>query len=277
MTDAEQERLQDLWAASREAWPGVEISAKEFQRFVDQRLEPSGDATALDRLHLTDLYLACACALRVAGALETFERVYLAHVPRFVARLDRGGQLAEDIRQTLRERLFVGSAAAPARIADYEGRGPLLAWLRVAAVRSALDVLRERDARAEVELDEAELVDRLAGQRDADDDLVKAQYRREFEASVAEALRSLPRRERNLLRLHLVGRVSTAKLGAMFHVDQSTVVRWLAGARQVVREAVRTRLLVQLGLSPAEVDSLAGLLLSGLDLSLAGCLRSQPE
>ena len=143
--------------------------------------------------------------------------------------------------------------------------------MRVAAVRCALDLLRDRDGRAEVELDDR-LADRMAG--DIEDDLIKAQYQGEFEESVAEALRRLPMRERNLLRLHFCGKVSTHKLATMFGVDQSTVVRWLAAARTAVRDEARALLLERLKLSPAEVDSLSALLVSRLDLSLDGCLRS---
>jgi RNA polymerase sigma-70 factor (ECF subfamily) len=269
-----EERLYELWLASRAEWPGVEISAADFQRYVAERLPAPLEIAALDQLNATDLYLACACVLGVPGALASFERAFLAHVARFVARLDGSHAVVEEVRQTLRERLFVGSADAPARLVGYQGRGPLLGWVRVAAIRCALDLLRDRDGRAEVELDD-DLTDRMAG--DIEDDLVMAQYRSEFEASVAEALRNLPRRERNLLRLHFCGKVSTHKLAAMFGVDQSTVVRWLAAARTAVRDDARARLLGRVNLTADEVDSLAGLLASRLDLSLAGCLRSLAE
>jgi RNA polymerase sigma-70 factor len=268
---AVEERLYELWAASRAAWPGVEIGAEDFQRYVIERLPAPIDVAALEQLNITDLYLASACVLGAPGALAAFDRAFLVHVARFVARLDGNHAVAEEVRQTLRERLFVGTPETPARLVGYQGRGPLLGWVRVAAVRCALDLLRDRDGRAEVELDDR-LADRMAG--DIEDDLIKAQYQGEFEESVAEALRRLPMRERNLLRLHFCGKVSTHKLATMFGVDQSTVVRWLAAARTAVRDEARALLLERLKLSPAEVDSLSELLVSRLALSLDGCLRS---
>jgi RNA polymerase sigma-70 factor (ECF subfamily) len=271
MAAAVEERLNELWLASRASWPGVEVSAAAFQSYIADRLPAPIEIAAIDQLSASDLYLACACVLGAPGALASFERGFLVHVARFVARLDGSHAVAEEVRQTLRERLFVGSADSPARLVGYQGRGPLLGWVRVAALRCALDLLRDRDGRAEVELDDG-LTDRMAG--DIEDDLIKAQYRYEFEDSVAEALRKLPQRDRNLLRLHFCGKVSTHKLATMFGVDQSTVVRWLAAARTAVRDDARARLLERLQLTAAEVDSLAGLLVSRLDLSLAGCLRS---
>ena len=51
------------------------------------------------------------------------------------------------MRQRLRERLFVGSDGEPARLASYSGRGPLGTWVRIAAIRLALNLRRsERDA-----------------------------------------------------------------------------------------------------------------------------------
>jgi RNA polymerase sigma-70 factor (ECF subfamily) len=271
---AVEERLYELWSESRAVWPGVEIRAADFERYVAERLPAPLQLEAIDQLNASDLYLACACVLGAPGALVSFERGFLVHVPRFIARLDGSHTIAEEVRQTLRERLFVGSAEAPARLVGYQGRGPLMGWVRVAAVRCALDLLRDREGRAEVELDD-HLTDRMAG--GIEDDLIRAQYRGEFEHSVAEALRNLPLRERNLLRLHFCGKLSTHKLAAMFSVDQSTVVRWLAAARTAVRDDARARLLGRLKLTPAEIDSLAELLVSRLDLSLAGCLRGIAE
>ncbi len=262
--------LEDLWHGARAAWPGVEVAIEAFTSHVRARLEP-GQAEAA--LAINDLYLACACTLGTAGAVATFDRVFLAQVPRFLLRLDGSGVLADEVQQVLRERLLVGGANEAPRIAGYSGQGPLLAWLRVTAMREGLGLLRGRDGRAEVQLDEAALADQVAD--DVENDVIRARYRQVFEDSVASALRELPKRSRSLLRLHLVGGVSTHKLGAIFHVDQSTIVRWLADARREVREAARARVSEQLQLSPSELDSLAGLLLSRLDLSLAGCLRNE--
>ncbi len=271
MAEASPERLHDLWLASRTAWPRVDVPLAEFERYVRER---AGDAG--DELNLVDLYLACGCSLGMPGALTTFEQVLLGHVPRFVARIDPSSSFADEVRQLLAVYLLVGAPDAPPRIVSYKGRGSLLAWLRTVAVHAALRLLRERDSRAEVELDEALVLDRFTDE-DPELELIKARYRQEFEDQVVAALADLPRRDRNLLRLHLVAGISTTKLGTMFQVDQSTVVRWLAAARQRVRDAVLAGLGAHLHMSESELASLAGLMLSRLDVSLNGCLRSQGD
>ena len=142
-----------------------------------------------------------------------------------------------------------------------------------ARCRPRCRLLRLRDVRT-VELVDSALADELGA--DAELAVVKGEHRREFQDAVIEALHGLPARERNLLRLHLCAGVSTHKLATMFRVDQSTVARWLAAARERVRAATFERLRARLGLSARELDSLAGLLLSGLDVSLATHLKSDP-
>jgi len=269
MADDVLPQLEDLWYAARAAWPDVDVPLEDFEHYVRARATPTLEGSGTN-----DLYLACACTLGTPGAAATFDRVFLVHVERWVARLGAGVP-ADEVRQILRERLLVGAGGAPPRIASYQGQGALLAWVRTVTLRQGLELLRGRAGRAEVALDEHDLADQVAGDLDAE--LLRTRYRQAFEDSVAEALRAQPRRERSLLRLHLVGGLSTHKLGSMFQVDQSTIVRWLAAARRSVREAVRARLIEQLQLSPSELDSLAGLLLSQLDLSLAGCLQSRDD
>jgi RNA polymerase sigma-70 factor (ECF subfamily) len=271
MTSGLDERLVDLWLAAQAAWPGVQVPVEVFVGYLQERA-PNVDAIA--SLNTGDLYLACACTLRVPGALESLERALLVHVPRMVVQMDPSGQLGEEVRQTMRERLLMGRNDGRPRIAAYGGRGSLLAWLRVTASRIAIDLLNQRNQLAETPLDDAA---EIVGQADGDLELIKQSYRQEFEEAVSEALRDLPRRERTLLRLHLVNGVSTHKLGAMFHVDQSTIARTLAAARSTVREATRARLVERLRLGKDELESLAALMLSRIDLSLGGCLRSREE
>jgi len=278
MADGLAERVEDLWHAARELWPGVEVPFDTFAAHVRAHAsEPAAelDEAALAALNLTDLYLACACLQRVPEALATFERVFLTQVAALIARVDRSPALADEVTQLLREKLFLASATRPPGLASYQGRGSLMGWLRTAAVRVAYDLMRERQARSEVAFDEDAVADVLAG--DAELAVVKAQHRHEFQEAVVEALRRLQPRQRNLLRLHLSSGVSTRKLSTMLNVDQSTVVRWLAAARATVRELTLARLRERLGLSVVELDSLVGLLLSGLDVSLGGCLRTSDD
>jgi RNA polymerase sigma-70 factor (ECF subfamily) len=91
--------------------------------------------------------------------------------------------------------------------------------------------------------------------------------------AVRTALAELTSRQRNLLRLNLGVGLGTARIAIMYRVDQSTIVRWLQVARAAVRNATYEHLCAELGASTLEVQSLTGLLLGRLDLSLGGALR----
>src|SRR5690348_11153408 len=113
--------LDAIVLAGRARWPGLAVDSDEFARHVG-RLK---DAVATE-----ELYLACACACGEPNAIAAFEREYFAEVAAFVARTDPDPAFADEVRQLLRHRLFVADAGATPKIATYNGRGPLGAWLR---------------------------------------------------------------------------------------------------------------------------------------------------
>ena len=263
-TESEQ-RLRDLYAAASAAWPELDVPEERFVAYARARLASAGARTQ----HAADLYLACGCWLGLPSALAALERVHLARVPELVRSYDPSPAFADEVCQALRERLLVGGTE-DARIARYTGRGPLFSWLRVTAVRLALNLLEARHPERNLALSRAE----LEAMPDADPELesIKSEYRAAFEAAVTRALTELPLEQRRALRLHLVGEMTTTQIGALMRVHHSTVVRWLAAARATVRKRALAALRQELGASALEVESLAGLLLSRLDVSLQSCL-----
>ncbi|HLK93216.1 MAG TPA: hypothetical protein VKZ18_25205 [Polyangia bacterium] len=58
-------------------------------------------------------------------------------------------------------------------------------------------------------------------------------------------------------------------------MSQSTASRWLASARQLLLEDVKTTFRERFGMPSSEVGSLVDLIASRLDLSLSGLLQSR--
>ena len=249
-------RLDELLVESRAAWPGIALDAGTFARWVESRCDGS------ERAHAADLYLACACAQGLPSALAAFDRVFLAQVPAFLARIDRSHAFADEVCQQLREKLFVGTAP---RIAEYSGRGPLAAWLRVIAVRQAL-AGRRRKLDQQI-VDEPEAPEVLCAD-DPELELVRARYQPEFTAALREALDALAPRDRVLLRLHFVEGLSVDRIGERYRVHRATAARWVAAARDRVLDGTRQRLGERLGVDSAEFRSLTALLRSRLAFSL---------
>ncbi len=87
-----------------------------------------------------------------------------------------------------------------------------------------------------------------------------------------EALAGLPDRDRLLLKLTIVSGLSHEQLANIYSVNQSTITRWIARARERVLEATEREVCAKLGMPPGEFRSLAGLLVSRLDLSISRVL-----
>jgi RNA polymerase sigma-70 factor (ECF subfamily) len=265
-----EQSLNDAWESGRAAWPDVELALPLFADYLRDRLPAGATPAALAAMRCADLYLACACAMGAPGALQSFERILMARVPDFVRRLDSSPEFADEVCQVLREKLFVASETG-AKISTYQGAAPLVHWLRVAALNTAIKVAARHRPERNLPIDEVTVT--ALEEQDPELDYLKAQYRDQFQTAVRAAMGELSTQQRRVLRLHLSARLSTPQIGALLRVHHSTVVRWLAAARENIRDTVRRRLKDQLGLDSAEFDSISGLLLSRLDLSIESCLR----
>jgi RNA polymerase sigma-70 factor, ECF subfamily len=266
--------LAGLLSSARAAWPDLALPDATFLRYLAERVpEAAALLDALRGLHATDLYLACACAQGLPAAHVALDTRFLPKVDAAVARVERSGDGAAEVRQRLRERLLTSKEGRPAHIADYQGTGPLAAWLRAAAVRTALNFRRSALRRTQAE--EKVLVEGAVTGGDLELDYLRQRHQADFRAALAEALAALPTRERTVLRLHFVEGVSLERIGAMYQTHKSTVSRWLARAREDVLTEVRRRLAERLQLSAEELQSLLRAVRSQLDASLSALLPRQ--
>jgi RNA polymerase sigma-70 factor (ECF subfamily) len=250
-----------VWEEARTRWPGVDLCAG---RFSDHVTDLGAMPPRIHATHWSDLYLACACHAGVPGAVETFDREFLAHVPRIVRRIDRSPVFADDVRQLLREKLLVGSQGRPPKIAEYDGRGSLLAWVRVAAQRTAFNLRRNQCGRHRAWSDSALQV---SSGHDPELEIIESQHRGAFVSAITDALAQLPDEHRTAMRLIAEGQ-TTARIGDMLHVNQSTIVRWLASARACVRERTRAILAERLRLSAPECASLTARMARRIDVNV---------
>jgi RNA polymerase sigma-70 factor (ECF subfamily) len=216
-----------------------------------------------------DLALARAATQGDRAAIAALERGPLREIGDFVARIDAAPAFAEEVRQAVREKLLVGPGRGqPGKLAEYAGTGPLGGWIRVVAVRMALDLKRTAgNQQAPLPGGDA---DRLAAVAlDPEMKLLRERHQGPFQEALTDALASLSSRQRNVLRLHFAEGCTLEQLATSYQVHRATVARWLAGARQAVLEQVARRLGESMGLSVGEVDSVVRLLASQIDVSLS--------
>lgn len=272
-TEELEQRLGRAAQSAAAAWPALALPPPNFVRHMASLLTKETDpAATLDTLNLPDLYLACACLQAVPGAIEAFEQTVLSRIPAFIGRVDAAPAFADEVRQILCEKLLVGGNTTPPRLAAYSGRGALLKWMRVAAVRTALNLRAQRQRH----LQEGRRPELTPTMVDNDPELayIQSSYRPAFEAAFREALAGLSSEGRNLLRLRFVNDLSIDGIAEVFQVHRATVVRKLARARSDLYKMTEEILQERLGLGSAEFANLAGMIHSQLHISLGRLLTS---
>lgn len=262
--------IEALWRAGRAAWPAVDVPLERFAAHVARHAE-GGDPEAAADLLGRDLYLACACAGGDPAALRLFEDQILPQADGPLRRLDSSPAFTDEVRQLLRQKLFVGDGASAPKIADYAGRGPLVAWVRVAAVRTALNLLGS--GKRERAMTSSEVAAFAPPVDDPSLRYLKAQFADEFEAALGRACAGLTDRDRTILRLRFADDLNIDQIGGLYGVHRATVARWIARIRDEIFAATRSDLVGRLGLDEADFDSLLRLARSQLDLSLSAVLH----
>jgi RNA polymerase sigma-70 factor (ECF subfamily) len=249
----------EMVAAARAARPDLALDEVAFRRFLRARpgrLEPGA------RAHAGDLALAFACTRGDAAALRALENDHLARMAEILPARYRAE--ASEVAQTLRDRLLVQS-----KIQDFTGRGDLRSWLRVAAVRVALNLERRR--RREVALPEDHaLEDRAA--IDLELAHLKRRYRREFKEAFTAALAVLEPRARNLLRQHYLDGLTMDAVARLYRVHRITVVRWMNDARTSLAKETRRELRARLRVDKHELESILRLIESQIDVTFRAFL-----
>jgi RNA polymerase sigma-70 factor (ECF subfamily) len=257
----------DAWIdAARGRWPELSISVDELRRHLTRLeipLEP------LPR-HAADLVLAAACASGDAGAVAIFEREMEPIIRAAARRIDDSGDFADEVMQSTRERLLVARDGSPPRIAEYAGQGALVAWVRIAAMRIGMNLLRDR--RRNVLVDDEALFDGFVEPSDADRALARARYGDACAEALRAAFAALSARERNLLRMHHLHGLTVDELAPSFRVHRATIARWLAAARDRLLAETRAGLRARLGVGDATVDSILRELRGRVDVTVTRLL-----
>jgi RNA polymerase sigma-70 factor (ECF subfamily) len=257
MVETEVRRLHGLGAAK---WPGVRLAAERFaaRLAVVAPVDAPDPRAAVAGLHVTDLYLAFACADGDPAAIDLLDQHFLTPAAGFLRQ--RG--FPEDVKQLVAEHLLVARADAGPRIAQYAGRASLAAWIRMVALHRASRSLARDDDRRAVELEALWI---STTEPDPELSIIRMQCRNEFREAFAAALAELDPRQRNVVRFHFIDGLTADMIGATYGVSRRTVHRWLQDGLAQLAATTRRRLGERLNLSANDLDSLV----RGLDTALA--------
>ena len=246
--------------AACEAFPREWVPGDAFAAFLAERFE---DASLLAAAPHPDLYLVCAVLRAHPEAISAFDRLHGPAIAAALRRLELAPDRVDEIGGMLRTRLVVGDGAGAPLLTRYRGTGALGAWLRVVATREGLAALRRERG------DEAPDEERLESlEEDVELTFVKASCREAFKGAFADAIGSLPLRERTLLKQHYLDGLSAREIARMRRVHHGTVARWLEEVRETVLKRTRSALHERLANEGTEPESILRMLQSRWDVTV---------
>ena len=272
-SEALEATLAAVLALARERWPRVALAEEVFFPFLAQRLPAElREAGEMCELEVGDLYLLCAYGRGDAEAVRAIEGRYMSRVEAGLLRLGATRPMIEDIRQVLHQRLLSADRLDVGSL-RYNGKGPLVRWLYVAASRAALDVWRKERRVARVA---DEVLERVMLGEDHEAAYLKLRYRSEFKAAFQAAFATLSIRERNVLRYNVLDGLNVEQIGSIYRVHRATVARWIAAARQQLLVKTRAAMLRTIRAEHATFESVMRLIESDLEVSLRRLLLEAP-
>lgn len=240
------------------------MSLDAFRAYLAARRPPDVSETVqVATWCLDDLYLTCACVGGDAAAVRAIEREIIPIIDLALTTWDP--TIVDETRQQLRATLMVDHAGRGPLLAQYGGKGALRRWIRVVAAREAGKI--RRASMVATPVDDDALFDALAPASDPLRSFVKADATTAFKTAFLATVGELESRDRTLLRLHVVDGLSIDKIAPMYGAHRATVARWIAAAKQLVLERTRKRLMHDLRIDAAEVDSLIRLVQSRIEFA----------
>jgi RNA polymerase sigma-70 factor (ECF subfamily) len=245
------------WGRLVTAYPKVALTREAFASHLARSDAPPAS--------FDDLFLACAASHGDAAAIAELEAMHLPALRRVLVGSGPRSIDADDLVQGLRERLFSAVAGAP-KVAEYSGRAPLGAWLRVVAARFAVSAGRKRG-----ELPTAEALDQLPAEgKGADPELayLRAKYKDVFQAAFRDAARTLAPEDRNVLRYYYSEGLTIDQIGSIYRLHRVTASRRVRRARATLLEATRAELMRSHFESASELHSVLRAVESEVALSL---------
>ncbi|MCR9162909.1 MAG: sigma-70 family RNA polymerase sigma factor [Nannocystaceae bacterium] len=264
--------LDSRWSEVSETWPQLSVSAAALAAELEAR---GWSADDLESLHIPDLALALACMSGDPDGLRVFEDAVLGNAEGAIRSIDASASFVDEVKQRTRVKLLVADGRADPRIRDYAGRGRLAAWVCVAAVRTALTLLRESNRANRFAEDRWARALAVPEVGDAELDYLKETYRQQFTASLQEALGGLDKRAKTVLRMYFAQGLSIDEIGTVYGVHRATIARWIGKYRGELYERTLGVLETTLGVPKSELSSLHRLVRSQLEVSFGALAAPQ--
>ena len=257
--------LEALLRKGRAAWPKLRLPPQAVLQHLERVALAAPQPLTLLGLHGEDLFLVVACLDQQPEALRAFEERLATAAARVASRRGAPAHLAEEARQRVLHQVVLPREDGRRALELYRAQGPLEAWLSVALTRELLALTREQAGLPTG--DQGPLPEYLV-EKDPELAYLQRLYQRSFKGAFEEALKTLPDRDLHTLKDQLVERLSLEEMAQLYQLHPVSVARRITAARERCVAAVRGILARELGVDRWELDSIMGLVRSGLELSL---------
>jgi RNA polymerase sigma-70 factor, ECF subfamily len=203
---------------------------------------------ATERHDERDLALARRCAAGDLQAHALFEREYLVPALRALSRLRLDESVRLEVQGALRDRVLPPPSGLHNKIASYTGRGALLVWVKVAAVRVALNLQSKQGVfRAHPPT--------LAFGANPEEDARRLVVAPLLKEAIGASLSTLDVKARSIVRLYFFEGINADELGRMFGMHRVSIWRTIERVKSHVRTACLTQMQERLGATPSECES----------------------
>lgn len=226
------------------------------------------------KLHLADLFLACACLERYEWAWDRLQRLVEEEVvPQLQRRCNT--PLARSVLQEVKcqlathcfDRLRKGDRQGLPRLATFDGSGPLVGWLHTVGWRLLQDHLPDGKMAAVPTADE--FADRSPAPNDLaiarESEQLGQQYRRRLIDMLRATLVAMQGRRRMAAGLRWICRHRPAEVADIMRVSRPRVTELLREARNEFREATQSTCAEIAAETGRSADEILGILEDALE------------
>jgi RNA polymerase sigma-70 factor (ECF subfamily) len=215
---------------------------------------PADEVTGfIEKLHTNDLYLTVACAQQSEAAWDYFYRKYHKYVLSLAFSFSTSSDAANELAANVMEDLFLRDRLGRTRIASYEGRSSLAAWLHVIVCHRAIN---DRELKYN-HLEQIECMPEIADSasiRSIEAALRATQYETIIKDAIDLACKRLEYRERLMLLLRYDQGLQVSQIARLLGVSTSTISRHLVRSHENLLEYVKKALSFKYRLQQVEID-----------------------
>jgi RNA polymerase sigma factor (sigma-70 family) len=232
----------------------------------------TGACCFLKSLCTTDLYLSAACSQSSERGWERFTVTYNPVIVGFARLACRNRDLAIEVAAAVLANMFLPDKSGRSRIASFDGRCPLTAWLRVTVNNQAA---KERERKCN-NFESAECLSEIEdgdGVLRLERSLRTSMYGPSIEESLRLAVRSLTATERKMLLLRYEEGLQVSQIGQALNVSSACVTRRI----QAIQRNLRDRVVASLsrkGLVAAAVEECTSEILDNVAYSILALVKT---